>query len=406
MTAFKDWLNGLTSKTTPVDADEVYVRDSSGTPSSKKLTWANLKATLANTFLSLTGGTITDTTSAGSGSLAGSTLTVNQTWNTTGTPTAVKLDVTDTASNAASLLMDLQVGGASKVSVGKDGSIRALSNSFFFGTATIPALWMDTNTVSPSTSNYAIYVDGALTCLNGSGSVALRASNTTRLLVQSSEVTVSTTGGLGLGSSNYLAWSSDLSLFRDAADTLAQRNGTNAQTFRLYNTYTDASNYERGFMRWNANVLEMGAEAAGTGTARTMYLRSSMGAYVTSSTSSQLSNLTSGRVYFSTGVSDTQIGVISAHENRANWKSDFVWSWGATSYNDTQDAGLIRAAAGVVGITGGATAGGAAQFVEMTAPAAPATNGVRIYAEDNGSGKTRLMALFATGAAVQIAIEP
>ena len=37
---------------------------------------------------------------------------------------------------------------------------------------------------------------------------------------------------------------------------------------------------------------------------------------------------------------------------------------------------------------------------------APAANGVRIYAEDNGAGKTRIMALFATGAAVQIAIEP
>lgn len=53
MTAFKDWLNGLTTKATPVDADELYVRDSSGTPSSKKLTWANLKATFlatANVF--------------------------------------------------------------------------------------------------------------------------------------------------------------------------------------------------------------------------------------------------------------------------------------------------------------------------------------------------------------------
>ena len=43
---------------------------------------------------------------------------------------------------------------------------------------------------------------------------------------------------------------------------------------------------------------------------------------------------------------------------------------------------------------------------EMTAPAAPSSNRVRLYAEDNGSGKTRLMALFATGAAQQIAIEP
>jgi hypothetical protein len=43
---------------------------------------------------------------------------------------------------------------------------------------------------------------------------------------------------------------------------------------------------------------------------------------------------------------------------------------------------------------------------EMTAPAVPAANGYRIFAEDNGSGKTRLMVQFATGAAQQIAIEP
>lgn len=46
------------------------------------------------------------------------------------------------------------------------------------------------------------------------------------------------------------------------------------------------------------------------------------------------------------------------------------------------------------------------QFTEMTAPAAGATNSVRVYVEDNGAGKTRLMALFPTGAAQQIAIEP
>lgn len=43
---------------------------------------------------------------------------------------------------------------------------------------------------------------------------------------------------------------------------------------------------------------------------------------------------------------------------------------------------------------------------ETTAPAAPAANNVVIYAEDNGAGKTRLMARFPTGAAQQIAIEP
>lgn len=54
----------------------------------------------------------------------------------------------------------------------------------------------------------------------------------------------------------------------DAANTLAQRNGTSAQTFHLYNTFTDASNYERGVLKWDTNVLKLGAEAAGSGTTR------------------------------------------------------------------------------------------------------------------------------------------
>jgi hypothetical protein len=71
------------------------------------------------------------------------------------------------------------------------------------------------------------------------------------------------------------------------------------------------------------------------------------------------------------------------------------------------DCYITRVAAGITGIRAGSTsAGGALSFVEQTSPAAPATNGVYVFAEDNGSGKTRLMARFATGATQQIAIEP
>ena len=45
-------------------------------------------------------------------------------------------------------------------------------------------------------------------------------------------------------------------------------------------------------------------------------------------------------------------------------------------------------------------------LTEGAALAAPAANRVSLYAEDNGAGKTRLMARFATGAAVQVAIQP
>jgi len=63
----------------------------------------------------------------------------------------------------------------------------------------------------------------------------------------------------------------DLTLFRDAANTLAQRNGTNAQTFRVYNTYTSGTNYELGKLEWGSNVFRIGTEkGSGGGTARTV----------------------------------------------------------------------------------------------------------------------------------------
>lgn len=46
-----------------------------------------------------------------------------------------------------------------------------------------------------------------------------------------------------------------------AANTLAQRNGTNAQTFHQYATFTDASNYRR----WSFGSQAVAWEAAGTG---------------------------------------------------------------------------------------------------------------------------------------------
>lgn len=46
------------------------------------------------------------------------------------------------------------------------------------------------------------------------------------------------------------------------------------------------------------------------------------------------------------------------------------------------------------------------QMVEVAAPSAPGSNKGRLYLEDNGSGKTKLMIRFNTGAAQQIAIEP
>ncbi len=84
--------------------------------------------------------------------------------------------------------------------------------------------------------------------------------------------------GMTLASNAYFGISSDVFLLRDAAQVFAQRNSTNAQTFRIYNTYTDASNYERASLGWASNVFTIGTEMLGTGTARNIAINAANGA--------------------------------------------------------------------------------------------------------------------------------
>lgn len=145
------------------------------------------------------------------------------TWNASGTTfTAIKMNVTDTASDAASNLMDLQAGGVSRFSVRKNGNLGiGKANNASFSVSAIGAI--EASQYFISASNGPIY------------------------------------------------WS-DLLILRDAANTLAQRNGVNAQAFNLYNTYTDASNYERGALRYDGNVLGLHSQALGTGTVRNIQI--------------------------------------------------------------------------------------------------------------------------------------
>ena len=199
------------------------------------------------TFLgaSLTGGTVTASTPL---------INATQTWNSAATVfTGILANVTDTASNASSLLMDLQVGGSSVFRVGKNGRVNFLSNA---GLGSAPTIAIGTSGFYGEANN-SIFITVGGTYRGKLGAT-----------------------GFALGSSNSLQWenstpdsSSDLFLLRDAADTLAQRRSTNAQTFRIYNTFSDASNYERGKLEWSSNVFRIGTEKAGTGSARALELQ-------------------------------------------------------------------------------------------------------------------------------------
>jgi hypothetical protein len=61
-------------------------------------------------------------------------LDLSGTWNTTGTPTAIRLNITDTASNANSLLMDLRVGVNSRLRLAKTGALYLGGSAMINGT--------------------------------------------------------------------------------------------------------------------------------------------------------------------------------------------------------------------------------------------------------------------------------
>jgi hypothetical protein len=76
-----------------------------------------------------------------------------------------------------------------------------------------------------------------------------------------------TNGQLSLATA---AGGAGVNLAVDGANTLALRNGANANTFRIYSTYTDASNYERLALTYSGGNFQLMANAAGTGSNRSL----------------------------------------------------------------------------------------------------------------------------------------
>jgi hypothetical protein len=158
-TNFGTFSNSLTDKNTLIDADQVVSVDSADSNKSKKTSWLNvwnnfiksktdaLYATIASLALKLDidspsyTGLMTGVGTTQTGSSANGIINLSQTWNTTGTPTAIRLNVTDTASNAISNLMDLRVGGNSVFSIIKSGVLNIGRNgATIYPTTTIGTL--------------------------------------------------------------------------------------------------------------------------------------------------------------------------------------------------------------------------------------------------------------------------
>jgi hypothetical protein len=168
-------------------------------------------------------------------------LNLSGTWNTSGIARGILLNVTDTASNASSLLMDLQVGGVSKFKYDKSGAM-SLAGASSSASIVCSSPYFQINPTVP----LALYVNSSLRQLVGSSVTEFRAG------------IALTTGGLGTAPEAYA--------YAGGANIWENRNSTNAQTFRLYGTYTDASNYRRlTTASTTAGIFTVTAEGAGTG---------------------------------------------------------------------------------------------------------------------------------------------
>jgi hypothetical protein len=196
-------------------------------------------------------------------------------WTDAGTTyNAIKMDVTDGGSAAASNLFDLRVEDVPKFSVRKSGAvILAIGANAAAITATGYSL---------TGSNASSLVDLAGTWDTTGNPAAIKlnvtnaASGTTSMLL---DLQTGGTSRFGVRFDGSLTGNSNV---------LENRNGTNAQTFRVYNTFTDASNYERGKLEWSSNVLRVGTEKAGTGTARALELQTDGTTRITLAASSSI----------------------------------------------------------------------------------------------------------------------
>lgn len=169
-------------------------------------------------------------------------LDLSQAWNNgVVTFTGIKFNVTNTVSAAASMLMDLQVGGVSKFNVRSDGSIFPQSVRFS-GTGSPYLSQIGNNQIGFTVNNVAVFS-------------AIASGSTGAILITAS------------GGEPSIRFNNDTYLQRDGvANAIAQRNGNNAQTFRLYGTYTSEGENRRLSLSMSATgVAAIKPEGAGIG---------------------------------------------------------------------------------------------------------------------------------------------
>lgn len=215
--------------------------------------------------LSLTGGTLTGAVTSNLGTVTTSTpaLTINQTCNNAGNTGTVYNLLSSNVSFASNPSFQNQSTyfnfNASGLGGGGTGFLRAFIKD---GELYISSEW-GAGTITLGT------IGVRLSAIYGSGLVVSSTSGSAIFTAGYAGKIINHMGSGGIGASYSFASSGGAfvgDIVCEAANTIVFRNGANAQTFRLYGTYTDASNYRRLYLSsTTAGAFTIGVEGAGTG---------------------------------------------------------------------------------------------------------------------------------------------
>jgi hypothetical protein len=206
----------------------------------------------AGTFTTLTANNGTLTASA-------PVLDLAQTWNAGGTTfTGFKVTATDTTSAAASVIADFSLGSTSVFAVAKGGirlrnGVGGTIDTFLETSAGGSGGDLIIRSSAGGSTFRFLSFGNECYCDNSVNQAWIfRAASAEKFRITN-------VGGIQLNANQ-------VTLVPDAAATLAQRQGTTAQEFRIYNTFTSSTNYQRLTIKTKAVTLSglTGASVATT----------------------------------------------------------------------------------------------------------------------------------------------
>lgn len=198
--------------------------------------------------------------------------------------------------------------------IGKSGATRP-RDAFFSRNVTVGSL----ATVGYIVTGYGNYTNPVFQ-IGGSSQGFGADSTTVYARTSSTTVWIANTTVFNLGTAQAFGWTAsgsasasaaDLTLLRDAANTLAQRNSTNAQTFNLYNTYTSATSLETFRVKANAGAAYQIGSAIGSAGGNNQAVE--VGHWDTAGAFTRVINVsTNNRVGIGTSSPGTTLDVVSA----------------------------------------------------------------------------------------------